>query len=330
MSSMPSVPPLIIAHRGASADRPEHTLSAYRLAIRQGADIIEPDLVTSRDGHLVARHENEISATTDVADHPEFRDRHRQKTIDGEQFTGWFTEDFTLAELKTLRARERLPLLRPANTAFDGEDRIPTFVEILALVRAEEARHGRRIGIYPETKHPSHFRNLGLALEAPMLTLLQEHGYGAREDPVFIQSFEAGNLEMLRQQTSLRLVQLVAATGSPPDRPKTPFAQMMTAAGLRQLAHHVDGIGVEKSLVIPRGADGRLGTATSLVRNAHGAGLFVHGWTFRPENFFLPVDFHRGNNPAERGDAAGEIRAYLDAGLDGVFSDCVPEAVKAL
>lgn len=324
-----AAPLLVIAHRGASADRPEHTLGSYALAIAQGADVIEPDLVMTRDGHLVARHENEISTTTDVALHSEFAARHCEKIIDGKRIRGWFTEDFTLAELKTLRARERLPALRPANTAFDGQFEIPTFGEILALVRTEEKSRGRRIGIYPETKHPSHFRALGLALEAPLLQALSQHGYGARTDPVFIQSFEAGNLEALRPLTELRLVQLMDAASAPPDRPHTSFADMATPAGLSRLAAHVDGIGVAKAMVIGRNACNRLRTPTSLVADAHAAGLFVHAWTFRPENFFLPAEFRRGINPRTRGDAQGEIRAYAATGLDGIFSDCVSEAVRA-
>lgn len=322
--------PLLIAHRGASADRPEHTLMAYRLAIAQGADVIEPDLVATKDGHLVARHENEISATTDVAEKPAFAARRTTKTIDGVTLEGWFTEDFTLAELKTLRARERLPQLRPANTAYDGQETIPTFDEILALVKAEEARLGRRIGLYPETKHPSHFRSLGLPLEEPILAALTRAGYAEKSDPVFIQSFEAGNLEALRPRTRLRLIQLMAAEGGPPDRPGTSYRQMSTPAGLKALATHVDGIGVERGMVIPRGADGRLGPPTSLVADAHAAGLAVHVWTFRPENYFLPAEFRAGENPVDRGAAADEIRAFLKAGIDGLFSDSTPDAVKAL
>jgi len=320
---------LVIAHRGASADRPEHTLMAYKLAIEQGADFIEPDLVSTRDGQLVARHENEISGTTDVADRPEFAGRRTRKTIDGTTVEGWFTEDFTLAELKRLRARERLPQLRAANAAFDGREGIPTLDEILALVKAEEARTGRRIGLYPETKHPSHFRAIGLPLEEPLLAALSRAGYRSRQDPVFIQSFEAGNLEALRLRTDLRLVQLMAAEGGPPDRPGTLYRTMRTPAALKSLARHVDGIGVEKALVIPRDKDGRLATPTSLVADAQAAGLAVHVWTFRPENYFLPTEYRTGDNPAARGQAAAEIGAFLASGIDGLFSDSVPDAVGA-
>jgi glycerophosphoryl diester phosphodiesterase len=329
MASPEPSAPLIIAHRGASADRPEHTLMAYKLAIEQGADFIEPDLVATKDGQLVARHENEISGTTDVSEKPEFAARRTKKTIDGATVEGWFTEDFTLAELKTLRARERLPQLRDRNTAYDGRETIPTFEEILALVKAEEARTGRRIGLYPETKHPTHFRELGLPLEEPLLAALSRAGYTRRSDPVFIQSFEAGNLEALRPRTDLGLIQLMAAEGGPADRTGTSYRKMLAPAGLKALARHVDGIGVEKALVIPRDGDGRLAAPTSLVADAHAAGLKVHVWTFRPENHFLPAEFRSSEDPVQRGKAPEEIRAFLAAGIDGLFSDSVPDAVAA-
>ncbi len=325
----PEPQPLVIAHRGASADRPEHTLMAYGLAIDQGADVIEPDLVATKDGHLVARHENEISTTTDVADHPEFASRLTRKLIDGQQVEGWFTEDFTLAELKTLRARERLPQLRPANKAYDGRETIPTFNEILDFVKVYEAKSGRRIGLYPETKHPSYFRSIGLPLEEPLLAALARAGYREKTDPVFIQSFEAGNLEAIRPRTRLRLIQLMAKEGGPPDRPDLRYADMVSADGLKLLAKHVDGIGVEKPMVIQRTEDGNLGHASELVRDAHAAGLVVHAWTFRPENHFLPASLRIGDDLTARGAAFQEIRAYLDAGIDGIFSDSVADAIKA-
>jgi glycerophosphoryl diester phosphodiesterase len=327
MASPSAEQPIIIAHRGASADRPEHTLLAYRVAIEQGADFIEPDLVSTKDGHLVARHENEISGTTDVADRSEFADRRTSRTIDGEQAEGWFTEDFTLAELKTLKARERLPQLR--GTAHDGQELVPTLDEILALVKAEEARTGRRIGIYPETKHPSYFRGIGLPLEEPLLAALSRAGYREPTDPIFIQSFEAGNLEAMRQRTRLRLIQLMASEGGPPDRPGSSYAKMRTPEGLQALSRHVDGIGVEKPLVIPRGTDGRLEKPTTLVADAHAKGLKVHVWTFRPENYFLPAGFRSGEDLVARGNSVGEIQAFLEAGVDGVFSDSTADAVKA-
>lgn len=328
-SPLSAAQPLVIAHRGASADRPEHTLAAYRLAIEQGADVIEPDLVATKDGHLVARHENEISGTTDVADRPEFAGRRTTKMIDGQKFEGWFTEDFTLAELRTLRAKERLPQLRPGNTAYDGQEGIPTLQEILDLVRAEEARTGRRIGLYPETKHPGHFRSIGLPLEEALLAALARAGYREKSDPVFIQSFEMGNLEAIRPRTRLRLIQLIASEGGPPDRPGTSHVDLLKPEGLKQIARYADGIGVEKPLVIPRDAAGDLAGPTSLVKDAHAAGLAVHVWTFRPENYFLPAGARSGDDPRARGDAQAEIRAFLQAGIDGLFSDSVPDAVKA-
>ncbi len=322
--------PIVIAHRGASADRPEHTLAAYRLAIEQGADFIEPDLVPTKDGHLVARHENEISETTDVSRRPEFADRRTTKVIDGRQATGWFTEDFTLAELKTLRTRERLPQLRPGNTAFDGQEPIPTFEEIIALARAEGAKRGRTIGLYPETKHPSYFRSIGLPLEARLLDALKANGMEGREDAVFIQSFEIGNLKLTRKLTRLRLVQLMAESGAPADAPALPYSQMASPDGLKAIAAYADGIGVEKSMVIPRAPSGALAAPTALVRDAQKAGLAVHVWTFRPENHFLPSPMRAGGSPIGRGDAEAEIRAFLATGIDGLFSDSVPPAVAAV
>lgn len=322
--------PILIAHRGASADRPEHSLMAYRLAIAQGADFIEPDLVPTKDGVLVARHENEISGTTDVAARPEFAARKATKVIDGEAVTGWFTEDFTLAELKTLRVRERLPQLRPANRAFDGEEAIPTLGEILALVKEAEATTGRRIGIYPETKHPSYFRGIGLPLEERLLKDLADAGYGAASDPVFIQSFEVGNLEDLRKRTRLRLIQLMAKDGGPVDRPGLRYADMASPAGLSALARHVDGIGVEKAMVIGRTTADELGAPTPLVADAHAAGLAVHVWTFRPENYFLPKDMQSSADPVSRGEAVAEIGRFLEAGIDGLFSDSVRDGAAAI
>nr|WP_243450663.1 glycerophosphodiester phosphodiesterase [Polymorphobacter glacialis] len=323
----PPAAPIIIAHRGASADRPEHTLAAYALAIEQGADFVEPDLVPTKDHRLVARHENEISGTTDVGAHPEFAGRKTTKTIDGESVTGWFTEDFTLAELKTLRARERLPQLRTANVAFDGQEAIPTLEEIIALAKAASARTGRTIGIYPETKHPSYFRAAGLPIEPVLLAALQVAGWTRADSPVFIQSFETGNLKALRGETKVRLIQLIdkgiSADG-------VSYAAMITPAGLKAVAAYADGIGPARDLVIPRDAAGVLGSPTTLVADAHAAGLQVHPWTFRPENFFLAAPFRKGVNPLDRGDAAGEIRLWLEAGVDGVFSDRPAAAVEAM
>jgi len=321
--------PIIIAHRGASGERPEHTIASYALAIEQGADFIEPDLVLTKDGVLVARHENEISETTDVADKPQFADRKATKMIDGQKMTGWFTEDFTLAELKTLRAKERLPLLRKANTTYDGQFEIPTFEEIILLTKAKEKETGRRIGIYPETKHPSYFASIGLPHETPLLALLEKHGYTQKDDPLFIQSFEVGNLKALRGKTKLRLIQLMSKDDGPADNPVARYADMATPAGLKAIATYADGIGVEKAMVISRTMLGNLDGPTQLVADAHAAGLDVHVWTFRRENYFLPLAQKSGINPAAHGDLVAEIKAFLDAGIDGFFSDNVAEAVEA-
>ena len=318
--------PLVIGHRGACGYRPEHTLASYQLAIEQGADYIEPDLVATRDGVLIARHETEIGGTTDVAVLALFADRHRTQRIDGVEVSGWFTEDFTLAEIKRLRARERLPALRPQNTAYDGQFSVPTFTEILrflAGINEERAMRGLAlIGVYPETKHPSHFAARGLALEEPLLAQLAEHGCDA---PVFIQSFETGNLRALRERTVHPLVLLLDAQGAPWDLqaagdPRDSRA-LLTPAGLAGVAGFADVIGVNKQCVIGRDADGALAAPGPLVADAHRAGLAVHCWTFRAENEFLPAPLRRGTLPAGRGDVEAEIRAYLDSGIDGFFTD---------
>ena len=313
--------PIVIAHRGASGLLPEHTIAAYTRAIDDGADFIEPDLVPTRDGVLVARHENEISGTTDVASRAEFADRKTTKTIDGASVTGWFTEDFTLAELKTLRARERLPELR--GTANDGRFEIPTLDEIIALAKA------RGVGIYPETKHPTYFAAISLPLEAKLVAALDAAGWRDADAPVFIQSFEVNNLKRLDGMTGVRLIQLVAAEGGPADGTYRSYAEMLTPEGLKAVAAYADGIGPEKTLVIPRGPDVRLTSPTRLVADAHAAGLKVHPWTFRAENYFLPADHRKGEDPRAHGDLAGEIRAYLATGIDGLFSDFTAEAVAA-
>jgi glycerophosphoryl diester phosphodiesterase len=328
--TLSGAPPLIIAHRGASGERPEHTLEAYERAIDQGADFIEPDLVLTRDGVLIARHENEISGTTDVATREEFRDRKRTKLIDGESVTGWFTEDFTILEIYSLLTKERLPQLRLDNAKFDLLSRVPSFRAILMLVKAKEKETGRRIGIYPETKHPSYFASIGLPHEFPLLLLLKEFGYTKRTDPIFIQSFEVGNLKALRTKTDVGLIQLVGAQGGPADMPTLKYQDMMKPAGLRQIAAYADGIGPDKAMIIPRLASGALGTPTKLVALAHKAHLAVHPWTFRRENFFLPSDFKSGDDPRGHGDLAAEIRAFVAMGIDGLFSDNPADALAAL
>jgi len=308
--------PIVIAHRGASGERPEHTLLSYERAIEQGADFIEPDLVPTRDGVLVARHENEISGTTDVASHPEFADRKTTKTIDGAVITGWFTEDFTLAELKTLRARERLPQLRPDNAKFDGQAQIPTLDEVIALAKKATAETGRTIGIYPETKHPSYFAAIGLPLEQRLVDTLKAAGWDRADAPVFIQSFEVNNLKRLKGMTHVRLIQLMQAAGGPADDAAPSYAAMATPEGLKAVAAYAYGIGPELVMIA---AD--KGKPTSLVTDAHAAGLALHPWTFRAENFFLLPAWRDGADPRVHGRLREEIQYFLSLGIDGFFTD---------
>jgi glycerophosphoryl diester phosphodiesterase len=335
---------IVIGHRGASGYLPEHTLPAYFVAIQQGADYIEPDLVLTKDGVLVARHENEIGGTTDVANRPEFALRKTTKLIDGASVEGWFTEDFTLAELKTLRARERLPELRPANTRFDGAFEIPTFVEVLEMLRdanrqrvAAARERGWRtpapIGVYPETKHPTYFASIGLPFERELLRVLSQFGYRRASDPVYIQSFEVGNLKALRRKTKLKLVQLVAGEGAPFDLKVAgdtrSYADLLTTAGLTEIARYADAIGPNKELVVSRLDDDSAGVDTGLARRASATGLGVHVWTLRAENHFLPTNLRSSSDPAARGDAATELRALFAAGITGVFADQPDIAVAA-
>lgn len=317
--------PLVIAHRGASGERPEHTMAAYMRAIAQGADYIEPDLVLTRDGVLVCRHENEIGGTTDIAAKAEFAARRTTKIVDGESVTGWFAEDFTLAELQTLRARERLPRLRPANTAFDGQEAVPTFAEVLALAEASG------VGVYPELKHPSFLREQGLDPVAALIADVRVAGGQSIADRLFVQCFETAPLVLLAQMSSLRwnCIQLIGATGAPWDRRDLDAAALTSARGLREIAQYARGIGVEKSLIIPRDASGRSQAATDLVARAHAANLLVHAWTFRAENYFLPAELREGDDPAAHGDLDGELRAFYAAGVDGVFSDFPAAALAA-
>lgn len=331
-----AVTPIVIAHRGASGYRPEHTLAAYELAIAMGADFIEPDLVMTKDGVLIARHENalaivdaktgEISeATTNVHTLAQFAARRSSKQVDGKLITGWFAEDFTLAEIKTLRARERIPRQRPANTAYDDRYAIPTLQEVIDLAKSSSKALGRAIGIYPETKHPSYHAAIGLPLEDALVKVLAANGWNDAAAPVFIQSFETHNLRYLGTITKVRLVQLLSASGRPWDLEARgdarTYADLATAAGLREIASYAQGVGPNKNLVIRRNKDGSLGAATAFVRDARAAGLVVHPWTFRAENSFLPADLRRGANPNDPGDGAGEIAAFIAAGIDGFFTD---------
>ncbi len=309
---------LIIAHRGSSAERPEHTLAAYERAIDQGADYIEPDLVATRDLVLVSRHENELSGTTDVATREEFEDRRREKTIDGQRVAGWFAEDFTLAELRTLRARERISALRPANARFDGLYQVPTLADIVKLVRAKEAETGRRIGLYPELKHPTFLlQNNGIDLVDLLLREFRQLGI-TPADPVFIQSFEIAPLQRLKQRGGgFKLVQLVKPEDGPADEPAMRYAEMVTPTGLAEVAKYADALGAHIGLVLS--ADG---SATSLVADAKAAGLAVHAWTVRPENDFLPQMLRTGDDPKGKGCGDVKLAAMLKAaGVAGVFTD---------
>lgn len=337
------ITPIVIGHRGASGYVPEHTLTSYFIAMQDGADYVEPDLVMTQDGVLVARHENEIGGTTNVAEHPEFASRHTTKVIDGTSITGWFTEDFTLAELKTLRARERIPDIRPGNTRFDGQFEVPTFEEILSLVHGVEEQRDtharqlglpapRHIGVYPETKHPTYFAGIGLPMEKKLVSTLEHYGYKGRNGLAYIQSFEVGNLQALSKMTQLPLVQLIDASGAPYDfvvkhDPRT-YADLITPAGLAEVAKYAQAIGPNKMLLIPRTADGKLGEPTALVANAHANHLLVHPWTFRAENNFLPKNLTKGTSPSQFGDLESELLAYLRTGMDGFFTDQADQGFK--
>lgn len=318
----------VYAHRGASALLPEHTLAAYAQAIADGADYIEPDLVMTRDGVLVARHENEIGGTTDVASRSEFADRRTRKIIDAETVEGWFTEDFTLAELKTLYVRERLPHLR--STAFDGQFRIATFDEILAFLVQQAGRAGKGIGLVPEIKHSGYFQSIGLPMEDTVLAALRANPY-TNVGPVTLQSFETANLRALRarigRDSNIRLLQLVGkGPQTPADIVKAggtlTYARMLTPAGLKDVATYADGIGPELRSVIPLDANGALGTPTTLVRDAHAVGLMVVPYTFRPENAFIAGNLRKGaDNTRNDAGSIAEMRAYLDTGIDAFFTD---------
>jgi glycerophosphoryl diester phosphodiesterase len=324
---------VVIAHRGASGYRPEHTMGAYKLAIEQCADYIEPDLVLTRDGVLVDRHEPEISGTTDVSAHPEFAGRKTTKLLDGNPVTGWFTEDFTLAELRTLRAVERLPQLRPANTAYDGQYRVPTFAEVLKLATSSRTCSGKQVGIIPEIKHSTYLHQQGFDPEAKAVALLRRFGLTRHSDPVVIQSFEVGNLQRLNRMTKVKLAQLIDCQGAPYDLvakgSAITYADLATAAGLRSVSRYADQVGLCKNVMIPRTADGRLGEPTSVIRDAHRAGLTVVGWTFRRENSFLPAEFRSSADPAAPGNLVGEIRTFLRAGMDQFFTDNPDIGVQA-
>jgi glycerophosphoryl diester phosphodiesterase len=327
--------PLVIAHRGASGYVPEHTLAAYAIAIFQGADFVEPDLVATKDHQLIARHDNILDLTTDVADHPEFAARKTTKSLDGISVTGWFSEDFTLKEIKTLRAIERIPALRPENAKFNGMFEVPTLQEIIDLVQSLERATGRKIGIYPETKHPTYFDTLGLSLEEPLVKTLHKNGYRGKHAPIFIQSFEVANLKALRGMTELPLIQLFGG-GKPFDVEASggtlTYIQMAGAQGLKDIAKYAYGVGPEKTYIIPRDGKNELHieNKTAFVTDAHAAGLKVHPYTFRAENNFLPANLRTPDaDPTKKGDLQTEIRIFLEAGIDGFFTDQTDVGVKA-
>lgn len=319
--------PLVIAHRGASGDRPEHTLAAYELAIDMGADYIEPDLVVTKDLRLVARHENELSGTTDVASREEFEDRRRTKNIEGQRVAGWFCEDFTLAELRTLRARERVPGSRPGSAAFNGLYQVPTFEEIVQLVRAKRAETGRAIGLYPELKHPTlMLEQEGIDMVDLLVSDLRKHGLDKADAKVFIQIFEVGPLQRLNQLVDTPLVLLVRPAGGPYDEPSLRWADMLTPSGLAEIAAYADGIGPWLGHVL----NPETMATTGLVANARAAGLAVHPWTLRKENGFLPAALRSGGADAQEGNYKALWSAAIDSGADGFFVDNVSEFITLL
>jgi len=319
----------LFGHRGACALRPEHTIASYELAIADGADLIEPDLVVTRDGVLIIRHEPNIAETTDVARHPEFADRKTEKTIDGQKQLGWFVEDFTLAEIRTLRAIERLPQLRPQNAAMDGRFGLVTWAEMVDFAAAKSRALGQPIGLVPELKHSTYFRSIGLPLEERFLATL-DHPY-LRTCPLVIQSFETANLIDLRRRlgrrANLRLMQLIDPQHAPADVAAAGGSlapqQMMAPAGLEAIARYADILAPDTRSIIPLGADGKLGPPSPVTADAHKAGLKVIPYTFRPENVFLAADFRNADGPAARNPAGSvaEMRAYIAAGIDGFFTD---------
>ncbi|MBC8089571.1 MAG: glycerophosphodiester phosphodiesterase [Phycisphaerae bacterium] len=309
--------PLVIAHRGASGHRPEHTLEAYALAIAMGADYIEPDLVSTKDGVLVTRHENEIGSTTDVA--LRFPARRSRKVVDGDTLNGWFVEDFSAAELRTLRANERLS---GRSHAFDGQFAIPTFEEVLALADSAGRRRGRTVGVYPELKHPTYFKSIGLSLSDKLLGVLSAHGLNHRNASVFIQSFEAEPLKELRPRTQVKLIQLLSgpsAQSQSGTESTRAAAKRAMIARLGEIASYADGVGVNTRMIV--GADSAA-TPNSLVQDAHAAGLLVHVWTLRSERNFLPARY--------RGDPLMEVREFKTLGVDGIFGDFPDVVVKGL
>lgn len=306
-----SARPLVIAHRGASGYRPEHSRSAIELAIAQGADAIEPDLVATRDGVLVVRHDSELSTTTDVSSLPEFRTRRRAAVVDGKWLTGWFTEDFTWAELSTLTVRERLPKLRPTNTAFDGIEPILRFEELVNIIRPHEVQ------LVAELKHAAHFESIGLPLDELLLDQLGDFP----RDRTIVESFELTVMRQLaRKGFESPLVYLIDTAGAPADRGHAPFADSLTDVGLAELASEVHAISVDKSEILTTDARGQPIT-TDLVARAHAVGLAVYTWTLRAENKFLLPAHRLPGSPGSLGDWHREFARIFDTGVDGVFAD---------
>lgn len=332
---------LIIGHRGASALRPEHTLAAYQKAIDDGADFIEPDLVATKDGYLVARHENEIGETTNVSELPQFADRKTTKVIDGVSLTGWFTEDFHLNELNQLKARERIPQIRPNNVQYNDLYNIPTLEQIIELANQHYQKTGKIIGLYIETKHPTYFQQQNLALENSLLMSLAKHKYTREIAPIYLQSFEISNLKAMREQLDqlnsikqIKIIQLYGGKSTQPADAATQkltinYGDMATVAGLKEVAKYADGVGPSKTYILP---NTQAATVTSFVKDAHAVGLKVHPYTLRPENEFLPDYLDCGVNPAERCEtgAIKEYELFFEAGVDGIFTDDPGLGRKAL
>ncbi|MFC9846976.1 glycerophosphodiester phosphodiesterase [Streptomyces sp. NPDC060223] len=327
--------PTIIGHRGASGYRPEHTFGSYQLALDLGADVVEAgDLVPTKDGHLVCRHEPEIGGTTNVADHPEFAGRKTTKSLDGVATTGWFTEDFTLAELKTLRAIERIPANRPHNTLYNGRWEIPTFAEVLKWQDEQTRKRGKQVWIYPEIKHPTYFRALGLNTEQMLAKALRQAGKDKKNSPVIIQSFEPTSLQRMSKLVGNPLAVLLSAANTQPfdfvatGDPRT-VADLITPKGLKEIATYAQGIGPTVDLIIPKDASGNFTTPSTLVKDAHAQGLILHPYTMRNENPFLPPAFRKGTDVDAYGDVFSVFKAYFATGIDGVFSDNADTAVLA-
>lgn len=330
----PSPRPLLIGHRGASGYRPEHTRAAYELAFRLGADAVEPDIVASKDGVLVLRHENEISGTTDVASRHEFAGRRTTKEVDGVSVTGWFTEDFTWFELSTLRAIERLPAVRQASASFNGTGRILRLRDLMAIIDSASAQQGRDLMMVAEIKHATYFEGIGLPLDR--LFADEIRGW-ATSTNLIVESFEQTVLGQIRErEVAGRYVFLCESSGSPADlvarygRKAPPYSAHLTEAGLARLATEVDGVSVDKKLLLVTDADGNVTGTTDLVARAHAAGLTIFCWTLRAENRFLATNLRRGARPEHYGDWLKEFRLILATGVDGVFADQPDLVLSAL